>query len=457
MSSKKEIEKLIYELNKLFSEKSLNSIIKSYNKKLPQNNWIILNEKDKGIVGKIIEKCIFKIDNNNSKEADLNGEWEIKVIGLKENKNGIMVAKERLVFSIINYGEMINEKNLIDSHFFKKCKKMILCFYEYKANEKIKNFRIKMITLFDLEKFNFFDEMKKDYQIIYKKVINGNAEKISGADTNVIEAIVKGENSKKALCKQPYSDVKAKRRAFALKNRHVTYIYNWLQTKIDKVDVLSCDVDEVISKLNEFKNQSINDLRNKFKITSLSKSSRFTIILAILNVKSLNEITCFMDGNLIIKTICLEQNFKLKEHIPLCQISINEMNDKTDFYESQFYNHLKQKIIFVVFKKSDNDLFLIDSFLFEFSELEINNAKYVYENTISIFNSKKPVETNQGKNKYFFIKASDNKTFHIRPKAINSSDKYSIATKYGFYLTKQAFWFNKDNFLNRLKKMKNNK
>ncbi len=61
---------------------------------------------------------------------------------MKENENNILVAKERLKFSSINYKKLVSEKDFYQSLFFEKNRNLLIVFYKYeKINlQTIKNY-----------------------------------------------------------------------------------------------------------------------------------------------------------------------------------------------------------------------------------------------------------------------------------------------------------------------------
>src|SRR5699024_3931792 len=64
------------------------------------------NKYLKGGLGQIIEESYFEYEINSNKDPDFkNLGVELKVTPIKELKNGLISAKERLVLNIINYQE----------------------------------------------------------------------------------------------------------------------------------------------------------------------------------------------------------------------------------------------------------------------------------------------------------------------------------------------------------------
>lgn len=100
--------------------------------------------------------------------------------------------------------------------------------------------------------------------------------------------------------------------------------------------------------------------------------------------------------------------------------------EKLDFYQSAFHKMLQEEYNIFVF--DDNKIvrykFYFNCFLEE--------AKQVFNSVIKGFS--------EG-NSDLFLKQSDNMKFHVRPKAINSSDVIRLYEDE--YITKQTFWFNR--------------
>ncbi len=83
----------------------------------------VQNERAKGHLGQVIEESFFGYEINSEKEADFsNLGIELKVTPIKENKNGTLSAKERLVLNIINYHEEV-EHEFQTSSFWQKNEK----------------------------------------------------------------------------------------------------------------------------------------------------------------------------------------------------------------------------------------------------------------------------------------------------------------------------------------------
>ena len=146
-----------------FVGKTINNIIISS----PYAN--IFKTKDKGSVGKIIEKHWFDIEPNNSPEPDFDKVGiELKIIPLiKQNKK--IAVKERTKICSINYKKLILE-TWDKSHAQEKLNKVLFIYYLYDKNN-IKNSLIKKIDLWELNQGNNELIIKYDWLNVQQKVI----------------------------------------------------------------------------------------------------------------------------------------------------------------------------------------------------------------------------------------------------------------------------------------------
>ena len=176
-------------------------------------------KRQKGILGQIVETGFYKYDLNNKSNADFeNLGIELKVTGYKQNKNGSISAKERLVLSKIDFNKIINE-TYESSHLLEKCKKMLIIWYLYEPKKEAKDYVITHHQLYDMNKDEYI--FKSDFELIKEKVLNGKAHELSEGDTS------------KDRTSQPFSDIPSKPRAYSLKNSYMTGILrNSIKSKI---------------------------------------------------------------------------------------------------------------------------------------------------------------------------------------------------------------------------------
>ena len=93
--------------------------------------------KGKGNFGQILEKFYFHYDPNSISEPDFNEVGiELKSSPLKRGKKNHLSAKERLVLSIINYEDIVNQE-FKSSSFLNKSQHLLLIFYLYEKNVEV--------------------------------------------------------------------------------------------------------------------------------------------------------------------------------------------------------------------------------------------------------------------------------------------------------------------------------
>ncbi|NYA10817.1 DNA mismatch repair protein MutH [Klebsiella pneumoniae] len=202
-----------------FTKKIIGKKFKDIDKK----NLLAIKKNDKGILGKVVETGFYGYELNSNPEADFAELGiELKVAGFKKNKNDTISAKERLVLSKIDYCKMIDEEFEFSKLLFKN-KKLLIIWYEYDYDNKDNygDFEIKYYQLYDMGIDE--DVFKNDFNIIKNKVLNGEAHLLSEGDTSYLGACTKGAKGTDRS-KQPKSMIRAKPRAYSLKNGYMTGI-----------------------------------------------------------------------------------------------------------------------------------------------------------------------------------------------------------------------------------------
>ena len=89
------------------------------------------NQNNRGDLGQLIERHHFHYECNSDSNPDFpEAGVELKVTPYKENKNGSISAKERLVLTKINYLTIVKE-DFETSHFWNKSRLILLIYYLY--------------------------------------------------------------------------------------------------------------------------------------------------------------------------------------------------------------------------------------------------------------------------------------------------------------------------------------
>lgn len=442
--SKKSIEEYAHTLKKkTFREVLLNdSNITDKDKKELVEYYN--NPRSKGSLGQLIEKHFFFYDINNKSEADFNEAGvELKVTPYTIKSKNELRAKERLVLAIINYMKDYKEEDFFQSHVYEKCACMLLVYYLYESKKERLDYLINYIKLFELPEEDL-EIIKNDYKIIIDKIRNGKAQEISEGDTNYLGACTKGANAN-SLREQPFSNKKAKQRAFCLKNSYMSYILNhYIVNKTENYEpiiknsnVLKEQTLEqyIISKLEPYYNQEVQFLKDKFHISCKTSSKSFTYLLAKGMLQVMNaKIEEFEKANIKIKAIRLKKDGMPKEPMSFPTFKYTEIV-KEDWNHSELYKTFSTtKYLFIIYQYTDDNTLVFKKAMFwNVPEEDLNTEiKRVWEDTVERIK----------KNQYDDLpKIKESPILHVRPHGQKAKDTYP--TLDGKQATKKCFWLNK--------------
>ena len=105
----------------------------------------------------------------------------------------------------------------------------------------------------------------------------------------------------------------------------------------------------VINKLNAYIGYTESQLKNTFEIKSKSKNILSTLAFRMLGIKS-NNAEEFVKSNTVVKTIRVEQNGTIREHMSFPTFKIKELLEE-EWEDSWFYDYFSEtKFLFVVYK-----------------------------------------------------------------------------------------------------------
>lgn len=382
----------VIEHMKKFYNKSFKQIIESTEGHLELKE----NKKNKGALGQIIELYVFGQKPNSNPQPDLEladgTKLELKVAPAKQNKvkKGLS-AKERISINNINYEDFKEDIPFEESSVYKKLN-MFIAWYldpQIKGYDK-KNCEIISSLIYEMNEADY-KIIKEDYNTIKNKVRAGLAHELSESDTNILGACTKGAGKGKDLRTQPFSDIKAKQRAFSLKQSYVTSLLQQsLKKNASKNDFLTTEtLSEFIEKhINKHKGKSIQKLCKDLgiKYDTSNKAIRTQIIKKMFGVKKhLKDINEFQKYSICPKTIQITDN-KLKESIPLIDFSYEEIVE-TPFSESDFYNYIQEtKLLLFIFNNENGENSFLGTLWVPLGEQYLTQAKETYEATSDIIN-----------------------------------------------------------------------
>ena len=369
-----------------------------------------------------------------------------------------MVAKERLILTMIDYFSVVNEV-FEDSHMWQKARLILLVYYLYQ--QEIKNrldYRIGYVKLFAPPEQDI-KIIAHDFEVIIEKIRNGKAHELSEGDTLYLGAAPKAATSKDRR-KQPFSDELAKPRAFAFKNSYMTYVLNnyIIPGKNTYEPIIKGNAEEsfedyVVSKIDAYYNKSVAELCDLFDVKFQKKPKNLEAMLAyrMLGIKG-NHAEEFEKANIVVKTIRIAENNKIKENMSFPTFKFKELV-KEEWEDSTFGNYLREtRFLFVVYKFDQQGELRLKGCQFwniPYDDLE-GNVKLVWERTQKILCEGLKVEKRNGKNYNNFPKSTENPVCHVRPHGQNSKDTYELPD--GRQYPKQCFWLNNSYILSQLDK-----
>jgi DNA mismatch repair protein MutH len=452
----------------------------------------VLNKKNKGQLGLLVEKYFFGLEVNNRPEPDFSeAGLELKVTGLIPKRDDELRAKERLSLTHINFHEIVHE-TFETSSLVRKCAKMLILCYVYdkelsEVNRVFTNnqFIYSMLSR-DLE------ILKNDWLTIRGKVAAGLAHELSEADTVYLKASRKGQGgSKEKPVSQPNSDIKAMKRGFSLTYNYVseqiaraskTGDIGITENRSKSFDVhephIPPTVEEFASAkpidsneelfevtVNEFKNEmrqssevrtgsslikftnpfdfktnalevlkihvghTTDELVALFPVNVGAKSFRFNLIVKLLEHHSISR-DQLTNAEIQIKTVVLNPRGIPKEHMSFSTFKYDEVCCE-DWENSTFFNEIERCFLLVVFQESADGLQTLRKVAYW--NMPYNDRRFaqeVWEETQARIQN----------HEFVFPASSESEIAHVRPKARRSSDTVEFE---GYTLRKLAFWLNK--------------
>jgi DNA mismatch repair protein MutH len=174
----------------------------------------------KGEAGAAVE-AFFGIPPNSISDADFPGAGiELKVVPVIAASSGLRV-KERTVISMIDYVQMAGESWEI-AHIRRKLH-ILFVFFEHLYGVPKRDFPILHVALWK-PSGRVAIQIQHDWEKVQAKVQAGLAGELTETDGLILGPCTKGADSR-SLRKQPFSDVMAKSRAFALKPSFTMALY----------------------------------------------------------------------------------------------------------------------------------------------------------------------------------------------------------------------------------------
>ena len=387
----------------------------------------------KGSFGNAVEEYYFHYKPNSDPRPDFpEAGLELKTTPVKRNAKGELVAKERLFFTMIDYCEVVNE-DFEHSQFMKKARNVLLITYLHDPQREPLDYEIEAALRWGIPEEDL-PQIKRDWETVVNKVRAGHAEDISGSDTLYLEAATKGASSKDRRV-QPFSDVPAKPRAWALKGTYMTAVQ---RKAIDAMRSIprfegekNLDLLGLIRlRFAPFFGMTERGLAARFGL-SRSKHLCARITRRILGVDDGDRIEEFEKAGVKPKTMRLQKNGRPKEAVSFPSFDYFELAER-EFEDSDFLGYLMQRYLFVIYRQDEaGEYRLSDVCFWQMSEGDLDEARRCYEQMReNVRRGRADVS----------VRSSENRCCHVRPHGRNSNDVRP--QPFGPPVVKKCFWLN---------------
>ena len=396
----------------------------------------VANSRNRGDLGSLVEKYYFEHTPPNNHDPDF------KEAGLELKTTGVLVrsdryrAKERLVLTMINY-EVIVTETWEKSSFYNKCRLMLILFYLYTKEKAVVDRKFVMSPLLYKIPNNDAQQIKRDWEFIRQRVLDGKAHELSEGDTFYLAACRKGSGGEgEALRKQPFSDQKAKARAFSFKQ---SYVNKLIDGELERQPVLGINQSVTFegvtqSKFAPYIGKTVEELSLALNYHQKSTNHKGFLKDVVNRILVNNEkLPLELDkAGIEIKTIRLTKNGNPREAMSFPGFKYLEIIDEK-WEDSSFFDKLEHKFLFVIFRVDKNNVERLEKVSYwNMPYLDRLEAQRVWEETkrrVSIDASDLP-------------RSSESAVAHVRPKARDGNDK--LQTPQGDFQVKKCFWLNKD-------------
>lgn len=399
---------------------------------LPEN---VVNEKNRGDLGSLVEKYFFKHQPPNTADPDFpEAGLELKTTGLVKNSKGNYKAKERLVLTMINYQGIVKE-DWETSSLLKKSRLMLILFYLFNKSQPVHRRRFVLKPLMYRISTSDLNVIKNDWQLIRKKVLEGRAHELSEGDTFYLGACRKGSGGpNETLQVQPFSHEPAKTRAFSFKQGFVNKLLTGhLEGEVSLLENSDLSLEEAtLNRFSEYLDLSIQEIStrlNYFKKSENHKGFHRDLANRILS-NSNQSVVELEKAGIELKTVRVNRNGKPRESMSFPAFKFMKIINE-EWEDSSFFEKLEKKFLFVIFQEDlDGVERLTKAMYWNMPYLDRMEAKRVWEKT-------KFQCRIDAKN---LPKISDSPVAHVRPKARDGNDKE--LTPQGEMHLKQCFWLN---------------
>jgi len=144
--------------------------------------------KNKGWAGLVIERYLGL--PQNSRQAPDFGDWELKVVPLRQRPDGTLVVKESMALTMLEPTEVLGNK-FEDSHLYDKLRSMVVVSRVYESALEERSV-LHAAAEFDLDNPKTYAQVKDDYETIRRHIRAGGIDSITGDLGKLVQARTKG-------------------------------------------------------------------------------------------------------------------------------------------------------------------------------------------------------------------------------------------------------------------------
>jgi len=403
----------------------------------------IRNNRARGSFGDILERHFFDIHPDNRSGLPDFDRAGVELKSTPMRRRGTrLVAKERMVLSMIDYMGLPAE-TWERSSFLLKNRRLLTVFYMHEDGKAVIEYRIRVVGLWEFPG----DDLKiirDDWSKIQAKVREGRADEISEGDTNYLGACTKGRNAESNWRQQPFSNRKAKGRAFSLK---ASYVNSMIERMVGRGDAEPLEnklvkdpsdlqdrtlEDLVLERFEPFLGKTTDEIARDLGISAKKHAKNFNDLItkAILKVK--DRMIEFEKADIMVKSIVLETSGKLKENVSFPAFDYAEIVNEIDWDSSKIKGMFDRKFFLVVYQKRPADVRVLRKVMFWTLPIkDLLEVKKVWLAT------RKAIREGRYDD---LPKISDNSVSHIRPHGRNALD--IVPTPDGGVTMRRCFWLN---------------
>jgi DNA mismatch repair protein MutH len=393
----------------------------------------------KGGFGTTLERYYFSYEPNSIADADFpEAGLELKATPLKLVKGGALVAKERLTLSMIDYMTVESEE-WESSSFLSKNSHLLLVFYLHEVGKDPRDFRIKIVRLWDFPEEDL-EIIRQDWQKIVGKVRAGLAHELSEGDTLYLGACTKSSDSTKRRS-QPHGP-NAKPRAFALKASYMnSIIADSIGPRHETRAVAKTEVESgasfeeaIAARFSPYIGWPADDIAAHLGLRTTPRPKNFYALLTkrILGLKDDEVAAEFAKADVQVKTMRLLPSGRPKEDISFPAFSYTGLIEQ-QWETSDLRDALTKRFFFVIYQLDDTGTpRLIGTRFWTMPVEDVDSlARECFGETVF-----RIMEDRAD----YLPKKSENAAVHVRPHGRDSHDV--IPTPSGRLVCRKSFWLN---------------